>query len=142
MESVGAVGHRVVTKFLRKDIGNSYCLHVDLEVGRIGLSRRVALEDKPVRPQNPDVWLSDEKAVAVHSILEEVVKKRGLMPGQEPTPKPPPLSRSSSAFFQANLQRILAHERGIMQKPPLWLRWLYSAVVTKRELREQDDHRS
>ena len=56
-------------------------------------------------------------------------------PAPEPTPEPRPARESSSPFFQVNIDAILMHQVGFMKKTPWWLRWLYSAVVTKEKYR-------
>jgi len=42
----------------------------------------------------------------------------------------------SSSFLTANLKQILSRETGIIKDPPLWLRGLYSGVISKENLRE------
>ena len=125
---------RPVAKFLRTDIGGGYCFHVDFENGRMGLSQRDG-DHAPSRPPHPDTWLEDGKILALYKALKGIVDAKGLIPGQEPTPKPPPLSKSTSAFLQANIKAIIKHSQGFMKTPPWWLRWLYSAVVTKEQYR-------
>ena len=118
-------------KFVRKDIGGGFCLHLDAANGLFGLSRREDLNAKPANPDMPDVWLDEIKCVALYRAIEVVVEGKNLIPGQMPTPKAPPISSSNSPFFQANVKTILAHKVGMMKKAPFLLRWLYSAVVTK-----------
>jgi len=54
-------------------------------------------------------------------LLEEVGPPRGSNEGK------------SSSFLTNNTTAILKQDRGKLKKPPWWLRWLYSAVVTREE---------
>lgn len=38
---------------------------------------------------------------------------------------------NSSQFISRNLRAVAAHRVGTWKKPPWWLRWLYSAVISK-----------
>jgi|TARA_Y100000310_G_scaffold341042_1_gene438895 hypothetical protein len=42
--------------------------------------------------------------------------------------------RGSSNFLTHNHQAIVAQTQGRMKRAPWWLRWLYSAVITKEQL--------
>ena len=42
----------------------------------------------------------------------------------------------SSSFLTHNLRQILDREEGIIKNPPMWLRGLYSGVITKERLWE------
>ena len=119
----------VNVKFMRKDIGGNYCVHIDAKEGRVGFSRCDDGEP-PARPPHAEVWLEDNKLLALYHMVKRVVEARGFET-VAPMPAPPPVRQSASPFFQSNFNAILAHKEGKMKKPPLWLRWLYSAVVTK-----------
>jgi len=112
------------TKYIRVDLGGNTCVHADLVNSQVGFSVRDEGAD-PSRPPMADFWLSPSKLTKLHSITSQ------LVPQPEPTPKPRPVRESSSPFLQANVGPILRHPVGLMRTPPWWLRWLYSAVVTK-----------
>ena len=50
---------------------------------------------------------------------------------EEVGPPKAPWEGRSSSFLTNNTMAIVSHDRGRLQNPPWWLRWLYSAVVTK-----------
>ena len=120
------------TKYLRTDLGGNTCVHVDLVNGQVGFSIR---EDgaAPARPPLADFWLTRDKLLKLHNITGQ------LIPQPETTPKPRPARESSSPFFQINIDAILTHQEGLMKRPPWWLRWFYSAVVTKEKYRGDTD---
>lgn len=135
MEAV-ASEHSLKPTFLRKDVGGGYCFHVDLSQGLVGFSQRESLDDDAARPPHPEIWMTDEKALALFKTLEAIVKNKKLIPGREPSPKPPPVAQSATPFLQANHRAIITHKTGMMKSPPWWLRWLYSAIVTKEQYRD------
>mgnify|MGYP003138386738 CR=1 FL=1 len=110
-------------KYIRVDLGGNTCVHADLVDGQVGFSVREE-GASPSRPPVPDFWLSPSKLLKLQDITSQLV----LSPE---TPTPHPVRESSSPFFQVNIDAILKHQVGLMKKPPWWLRWLYSAVVTK-----------
>ena len=116
------------TKYLRTDLGGNTCVHVDMVNGQVGFSVRENGAD-PARPPLADFWLTPDKLLRLHNITSQ------LVPQPEPSPEPRPARESSSPFFQVNIDAILMHQVGFMKKTPWWLRWLYSAVVTKEKYR-------
>ena len=56
-----------------------------------------------------------------------------LVPQPEASPKRKSVRASTSPFLQVNVDAIMKHRRGKLKKPPWWLGWLYSAVVTREE---------
>ena len=56
-----------------------------------------------------------------------------LVPQPEASPKRKSVRASTSPFLQVNVDAIMKHQRGKIKKPPWWLGWLYSAVVTREE---------
>ena len=120
------VAQSLRVKFIRKDIGGNYCVHVDLVNGAVGFSNSTP----PPRPPEAGVWLDDDHLLELQDVVNQTVRAKGLRDIPEP-PKPPPVRESASAFFQANFKTIITHQVGRMKSPPWWLRWLYSAVVTK-----------
>ena len=110
-------------KYIRVDLGGNTCVHADLVDGQVGFSIREE-GASPSRPPAADFWLSHSNLLKLHDITSQLV----LSPE---TPTPRPVRESSSPFFQVNIDAILKHQVGLMKKSPWWLRWLYSAVVTK-----------
>ena len=113
-------------KYVRVDLGGNTCVHADLVDGQVGFSVRKEGAN-PSRPPMADFWLDHNKLLKLHNITSQ------LVPQPEPSPGPSPARESSSPFLQANVDAILKHQAGVMRKPPWWLRWLYSAVVTKEK---------
>ena len=112
------------TKYIRVDLGGNTCVHADLVDGQVGFSVREEGAD-PSRPPKADFWLSPSKLLKQHNVTSQ------LVPQLDTPSKQGPVRDSSSPFLQANVDAILKHQLGSMRKPPWWLRWLYSAVVTK-----------
>ncbi len=133
---VGAVEQRVVPKFLRKDIGGGYCVHVGLRDGQLGFSKREPIESDPARPNEPDAWLTDAKVLDLYRVVGEFVRSKGLISEPTPTPTPQPAARSVSPFFQMNIDEIMALKGGYLRTPPALLRPFYSAVVTRDRYRD------
>jgi hypothetical protein len=106
------------------DLGGNTCVHADLVDGQVGFSVREEGAD-PSRPPKADFWLSPSKLLKLHNVTSQ------LVPQLDTPSKQGPVRDSSSPFLQANVDAILKHQLGSMRKPPWWLRWLYSAVVTK-----------
>ena len=108
------------------DLGGNTCVHADLVDGQVGFSVREE-GASPSRPPLADFWLAPNKLMKLHNITSQLVTQ------PEPSPKPRPVRESSSPFFQVNVDAILKHQEGKLKKPPWWLRWFYSAVVTKEK---------
>ena len=73
----------------------------------------------------PEKWLELRRRVDKGLIDRGQIEEVGL-------PKAPWEGKSSS-FLTNNTMPILEHKQGYFQSPPWWLRWLYSAVVTKEK---------
>ena len=71
----------------------------------------------------PQGWLELRRRV------DKVLIDRGQI--EEVAPPQAPWEGNSSSFLTNNTMPILEHKRGYFNRPPWWLRWLYSAVVTK-----------
>ena len=101
-------------------------MHGDLVKGKVGFSVRED-GDPPSRPPDADFWLSKDKLMKLHNITSQ------LVPQPEASPKRKSVRASTSPFLQVNVDAIMKHQRGKLKKPPWWLGWLYSAVVTREE---------
>jgi len=71
----------------------------------------------------PSKWLELRRRV------DKVLIERGQI--EEVAPPKAPWEGKSSSFLTNNTMAIVTHDRGVFKRPPWWLRWLYSAVVTK-----------
>ena len=71
----------------------------------------------------PQGWLELRRRV------DKVLIDRGQI--EEVAPPQAPWEGNSSSFLTNNTMPILEHKQGYFNRPPWWLRWLYSAVVTK-----------
>ena len=94
--------------------------------GQVGFSVRQD-GDPPSRPPVADFWLTEDKLMKLHNITSQ------LVPQPEASPKRKSVRASTSPFLQVNVDAIMKHKRGKLRKPPWWLGWLYSAVVTREE---------
>jgi hypothetical protein len=75
----------------------------------------------------PQEWLELRRRV------DKVLVDRGQI--EEVAPPKAPWEGSSSSFLSNNTMPIVEHKEGYFKQPPWWLRWLYSAVVTKEKYR-------
>tara|TARA_Y100000310_G_scaffold7604_1_gene8341 strand:+ start:329 stop:718 length:390 start_codon:yes stop_codon:yes gene_type:complete len=71
----------------------------------------------------PERWLELRRRI------DKVLIDRGQI--EEVAPPQAPWEGKSSSFLTNNTMPILEHKQGYFNRPPWWLRWLYSAVVTK-----------
>ena len=71
----------------------------------------------------PAKWIDFRGRVDTIMVHEGLVQK-----GPEPT------KVRSSNFLGANVEEIIACQRGRMKRAPWWLRWLYDQIVTKEPL--------
>ena len=71
----------------------------------------------------PERWLELRRRI------DKVLIDRGQI--EEVAPPQAPWEGKSSSFLTNNTMPILEHKTGYFKSPPWWLRWLYSAVVTK-----------
>ena len=72
---------------------------------------------------SPKEWLELRRRI------DSVFVDRRLI--EEVGPPMAPWEGKSSSFLTNNTMAIVEHDRGEFKRPPWWLRWLYSAVVTK-----------
>ena len=75
----------------------------------------------------PEQWLELRRRV------DKVLIERGQL--EEVSPPKAPWEGESSSFLTNNTMPILDHKEGYFKQPPWWLKWLYSAVVTKEKYR-------
>ena len=72
---------------------------------------------------NPQAWLDLRRRI------DQAYFRGGFL--EEVGPPKAPWEGQSSSFLTNNTMAIVNHDRGKFQSAPWWLRWLYSAVVTK-----------
>jgi len=70
-----------------------------------------------------------EKWLELRRRIDKVLIERGQI--EEIAAPKAPWEGKSSSFLTNNTMPILEHKTGYFKTPPWWLRWLYSAVVTK-----------
>ena len=91
----------------------------------------VVFEDELIRiagsDYTPKQWLELRRRI------DRALVSRGLI--EEVGPPKAPWEGHSSSFLTNNTMPILEHKHGYFHSPPWWLRWLYSAVVTKEKYR-------
>ena len=80
---------------------------------------------------SPKEWLELRRRI------DSVFVDRRLI--EEVGPPKAPWEGRSSSFLTNNTMAILNHKKGFFKTPPLWLRWLYSAVVTKEQYHGDSD---
>ena len=89
----------------------------------------VVFEDKHIQiagsDYTPKQWLE------LRSRIDRVLVDRGFI--EEVGPPKAPWEGQSSSFLTNNTMTILNHKQGYFKSPPWWLRWFYSAVVTKEK---------
>ena len=91
----------------------------------------VVFEDERIQiagsDYTPNQWLE------LRGRIDRVLVDRGFI--EEVGPPKAPWEGQSSSFLTNNTMPILEHKQGYFKSPPWWLRWLYSAVVTKEQYR-------
>ena len=95
-----------------------------VKVGGMSVEFNGAVVNIGGEPHTPKQWLELRRRIDVELIRRKLIEEVG-----------PPDSREgkSSSFLTNNTTSILKHDRGKFKKPPWWLGWLYSAVVTREE---------
>ena len=97
----------------------------EVKVGGRSVEFNGNIENIAGTPHTPKQWLEFRRRIDVELIrrklLEEVGPPKGSNEGK------------SSSFLTNNTTAILKQDRGKLRKPPWWLGWLYSAVVTREE---------
>jgi hypothetical protein len=104
-----------------------------LESGKLVLNS-VKVGDGNVSFEGSNVYLAGteytpQEWLELRSRIDRVLVNRGLI--EEVGPPKAPWEGNSSSFLTNNTMPILEHKQGYFNSPPWWLRWLYSAVVTK-----------
>ena len=108
-----------------------------LESGKLVLNSLV-IGNSNVSFEDSNVYLAGteytpEKWLELRRRVDKVLIERGQL--EEITPPKAPWEGESSSFLTNNTMPIIEHKEGYFKRPPWWLRWLYSAVVTKEKYR-------
>jgi hypothetical protein len=108
-----------------------------LESGKLVLNS-MKIGDSNVSFEGSNVYLAGteytpEKWLELRRRVDKVLIERGQL--EEITPPKAPWEGESSSFLTNNTMPIIEHKEGYFKRPPWWLKWLYSAVVTKEKYR-------
>ena len=108
-----------------------------LESGKLVLNSLV-IGNSNVSFEDSNVYLAGteytpEKWLELRRRVDKVLIERGQL--EEITPPKAPWEGESSSFLTNNTMPIIEHKEGYFKRPPWWLKWLYSAVVTKEKYR-------
>lgn len=126
-----------ITKYT---IRNVELAELPVGVDRIGRTLTLLGKDMPFEEwleirRRIDLMLKHELTPEEWIELKEKMAwlgKRDRLPG-ELQDHVQPATQPAGDFLTRNWRQVTNHSEGTMKKAPWWLRWLYSAVVTKEQ---------